>query len=323
MLHREKKSSPSQVPSFFSARNVRAITAVVLLLATTLTSFGATAEAENPASPQHFYNDGTQKFRTGKLPEAEVALQNAVASQNEKVQSAALYNLGHVRFQQGAQELKTSPNGKATAAATKPTRAAGEAAIRAADDALLGWDVQAMVSAYQRGRGTRKQLKEASEAVKRAMETYGAVLSKWQRASGDFKGANELRPSDADAQANAEVVDRSIAQLVDTQQIMMQSKQGMGKQSDELRQKMKELKERMPEQERKQCENGEEEDEEKPGKEPQPGMEEPKSKDGKARPLTPEQAGRLLDMLKLDGNRKLPLGPGETAQSKDRKRRDW
>src|SRR5262249_23602634 len=157
----------------------------------------------------------TEKFRQGKLREAEATLQMAVVSQNEKVQVPALYNLGHVRFQEGVEELKGGPNAKASEAASKRATDDAEAAIQAADDALGGWDVQAIVSAYMQGRGARKELKAAAEAVKRAMDSYGAVLSKWQRASGDFKSAYELRPADSDARLNAEVVDRSIAKLVD------------------------------------------------------------------------------------------------------------
>src|SRR5262249_20048128 len=163
--------------------------------------------------------------------------------------------------------------------------------IQAADDALGGWDVQAIVSAYMQGRGARKELKAAAEAVKRAMDSYGAVLSKWQRASGDFKSAYELRPADSDARLNAEVVDRSIAKLVDTQRAMMQCSQCTKNNRESLRQKMAELKKRMPKDVKQQCEKGEEdeeEDEEKPPKEPQAGQQETKPKDGQEKLLTPE-----------------------------------
>jgi len=300
--------------------------AVLLSLFLGLNAFGAAGESDTPASPQQIYNQGTQKFREGKLREAEAALQLAVVSQNEKVQIPALYNLGHVRFQEGVEELKAGPNGKASDAAAKGACENADAALQAADDALAGWDLQAIVAAYMQGRGARKELKTASEAVKRAMETYGVVLAKWQRASGDFKSAHELRPADSDAQANAEVVDRSIAKLVDTQRLMMQSSECTKKNREALRQKMGELKKRLPKELKQQCEKGEEEedeDEDKPPKEPKPGMQEPKPREGREKLLTPEEAARLLEMLRLDANRKLPLGMNDTAQPKDRKRRDW
>ncbi len=86
------------------------------------------------------------------------------------------------------------------------------------------------------------------------------------------------------------------------------------------------MKKRLPEELKKQCENGEEEDEDdqdKPPKEPQAGQQEAKRKEGEERRLTPEEAARLLEMLRLDTNRKLPLGMNDTALPKDRKRRDW
>src|SRR6059036_3972322 len=67
--------------------------AAVLLSFLAVSSFGAIAESDSPASPQQLYNHGTEKFREGKLREAEAALQMAVVSQNEKVQIPALYNL--------------------------------------------------------------------------------------------------------------------------------------------------------------------------------------------------------------------------------------
>ena len=305
--------------------NLKETAAVFLAFSMNLSLFGAAGESDGPPSPQQLYNQGTQKFREGKLREAEASLQTAVFSQNEKVQIPALYNLGHVRFTEGCQELKDGSNGKASEAAAKHAAEDGDAALQAADAALAQWDIQTIVAAYMQGRGARKELKTATEAVKRALETYGVVLAKWQRSSGDFKSAHELSNSDTDAQANAEEVDRSIAKLVDSQQLMMQCSQCTKGTRESLRVKMGELKKRMPPQVKSQCEKGEEEDEEdadKPPKEPKPGEQEAK-KEGKDRLLTPEEAARLLEMLRLDTNRKLPLGMNDTALPKDRKHRDW
>src|SRR2546425_13266720 len=74
-----------------------------------LPSSASASDNEGPASAQQFYNQGTQKLREGKLREAEASLQMAVASQNEKVQVPALYNLGHARFREGVEELKVGP----------------------------------------------------------------------------------------------------------------------------------------------------------------------------------------------------------------------
>ncbi len=287
---------------------------------------GAEAEPATPASPRDLYNEGTRQLREGKLTEAEASLQSAVAGQNEKVQPPALYNLGEVRFIEGARELKKGPSSRASAARSDRASEAGGNAIRAVDDALGGADLQAMVAAYRQGRGARKELKAAVAAVKAALESYGSVLTKWTRASGDFKSAHELLPSDADALSNAAVVDRHIAELVDLKRMMMQSMSQMGKQQSELRQKMGQLKKRMPPemgQESKGNGDDDDDDEDKPPQEPKPGQEEGPSKDGGRQLLTPEEAARLLGMLKLDTNRKLPYGMENTAKPKDRKGRDW
>src|SRR5882724_12333744 len=72
--------------------------------------FGATTDGTNglaflppPAvleTSRDFYNAGTQKFRAGKLNDAEAMFQASLAKQDERTEPLALYNLGHVRFAQ-------------------------------------------------------------------------------------------------------------------------------------------------------------------------------------------------------------------------------
>ncbi len=285
---------------------------------------GADAEPED-TSPRQLYNDGTRQLRAGKLREAEALLQGAVASQDEKTQPQALYNLGHVRFQQGKQALKDGPDAGTVRAGSESAMAHGDTAIKAIDDAMAGKDVQDMVNAYLRGRGARRELKGAMEAVQRAMEAYGGVLAKWQRALGDFRSTHELRPSDTDALSNADVVDRSIARLVDTKRLMMSGASGMEQKRQELGQKMKALKKMMPGgMEMKMPGAGDDdEDDDSPPKQPQPGQqEEGGSKNGREIQLTAEEAQRLLGMLQLDTGHKLYLGT-EPGKPQDRKGRDW
>jgi len=323
-----KNASNGGIASLFwrGCRGWVCLIMAVLLVAPTH-STEAAGETDSEKSPRLLYNEGTQKLRDGKLQDAEVALQQAVTSQNEKVQPSALYNLGEVRYRQGAEEIKKGPNHQAVRANSQSASERGNDAIKAVDEALAGDDVQTMVSAYLRGRGSRKQLKAATEAVKRAMETYGGVLAKWQRASGDFKSTSELSPSDADAKSNADLVDRSIARLVDQRQMMAQMMDGMKKQSGDLGRKMAELKKRLPQDEGgKLSGKGNEDDDEdgdKPPKEPKPGDQEPENKSGHEIQLTPDEAAHLLDMLKLDAGRKLPLGANEQGNPKNRNVRDW
>lgn len=288
----------------------------------------AVAAAEAPLkTPRDFYNAGTRQLQQGKLREAETWLQTAVASQDPKLQRLALHNLGHVRFRQGVQALQQAPAARAAAGRGERACALADQAIRLADEALQRDELEALVAAYINGRGARKQLREAAEAVKRALEEYSAVLTRWQRASGDFKSAHELG-RDPDAQHNADLVDRQIAKLVDQQLALQLAMQACSQKKDGLRAKLGELKKRIPEELLKQCQNGEEddeEDEEPQPKEPKPGQQEPKPREGRERLMSPEEALRLLDSLKVDAYRKLPMGWEEQANPKDRDRtgRDW
>jgi hypothetical protein len=291
-------------------------------------AFAATNEPAPapPQTPRDFYNYGTRELRDGKLREAELSLQTAVGSQDEKVQRLALYNLGHVRFKQGAEALKKAPDARAAAVQGQAACAITDQALQIADEALNGYDLDALVAAYVNGRGARKQIKAATEAVKRALEEHGAILSRWQRAAGDFKSANELR-SDGDARHNADLVDREIAKLVDREQALQIAMQSCSNKKNELQGKLGQMKKLIPKDRLKQCQNGEEEDEdeEEQPKEPKQGQQEAKPKEGQERLMGPEEAMRLLESLKLDGNRKLPMGFEETANPKDRDRtgRDW
>ena len=197
------------------------------LLLSALTVFAA-PEASPPATPREFFNAGTRQLQAGKLREAEASLESALASQNQRLQPPALYNLGLVRFGQGVEELKKGPAAKPTAARGQAAIQQADAAIRQAEEALAGNDVEKMVAAYMRGRGARKELKAATEAVRRALQVHGAALTKWERSSGDFKSTLELNSADADARHNAEVLDRCIAKLVDSVRELQQSANGMG-----------------------------------------------------------------------------------------------
>ncbi len=68
-------------------------------------------------------------------------LESALASQQESLQPVALYNLGHVRFGQGLEELKKGPPGRATLAAGQAASQQTDQAIRSAAEALAGDDL--------------------------------------------------------------------------------------------------------------------------------------------------------------------------------------
>jgi exonuclease VII small subunit len=220
--------------------------------------------------------------------------------------------------------LKKADDGANAATRGKRASETGDQAIQAADAALAGYDLDAIIEAYMNGRGARKQLKQVSEAVNKALESHGTVLARWQRSSGDFKSAHELNPRDAEAQFNAELVDKHIAELVDRLNALKLAMQCMGKCRTDLKQRMDQMKKLLPEEVRKQCENGDEDDEEEgTPKEPKEGMQEAKPKDGRERYMSPEEAARLLEAFKLDANRKLPMGTEQSGMPKNRQGREW
>src|SRR5947209_1681522 len=96
-------------------RRILSLLAFVALAATCRSS-SAAADSPAPSTPREFFNAGTRKLREGKLRESEAFLESALASQQERLEPPALYNLGHVRFGQGKEELKKSLAAGPTAA---------------------------------------------------------------------------------------------------------------------------------------------------------------------------------------------------------------
>ena len=303
-------------------------------------ALGATNETTNPdnfvspppivhESARGFYNAGTEKLRAGKLNDAETLFQSSLQKQDERVQPAALFNLAHVRFAQGQEELKKSPNG-----AAKQGRAAvedGSNAIQKATDALASNDIQQMVEAYLAGRGARKEMKAATEAVRRAMEAHGKTLVKWRRSLSDFKSAAELNPADTNAAQNAEVVERAIAKLVDSLRDMQMTAANLAGKKQQLNGLMKQMKGKIPAPNMPPGAPGgqEDEDEGDDGKKPSPeslsGQKESDNGSGGQEmqlKISPEQAAQLMNSLQQDG-KQLPMGQGEQGQPKNRSGRTW
>jgi tetratricopeptide (TPR) repeat protein len=283
----------------------------------------ATPEPAPPATPREFYNTGTRELISGKLREAEASLETVLGSQTANLQPSALYNLGHVRFALGIDELKKGPASSRVSARSRAATGTASSATSDADSALASDDVQQMVASYLRGRGARRELKAATQAVQNALRVYGNALGKWQRSSGDFKGAVELNGRDQDAQANADAVDHYIARLIDSIREMQEALSAMGKQGAELKEKMKQLKGKIPAPDMPPGADGDDDEEEDMPKGPQQGDKEGESKQGQEMSLSPEQAAWLLNGFKLDSEHRLPMGQESTAKPKDRSGRTW
>jgi hypothetical protein len=284
--------------------------------------------ALQPETGRELYNAGTEKLRAGKWNDAETLLEASLAKQNERVQPAALFNLGHVCFAQGQEELKKSPNG---AAATKRARAATEAGTGAAQmaaDALASNDLQQMVQAYFAGRGVRKEMRAATQAVQRAMEAHGKALLKWRRALSDFQSAAELNPADTNAVRNAEIVAQAIARLVDSLREMQAAAAGIGGKQADLNGLLAQLKGRIPAPNAPPGAAGEEDDDEggkgdRPMPESLSGLQErDDTGGGQELKISPEKAGELLNGLQPDG-KPLPIGQGEAGPPRNNSKRIW
>jgi hypothetical protein len=311
-------------PSRFGFR----ILAAAILLVTILTRDAAGSSSPidvsaPPVTPRDFFNVGVHEKRAGKLREAEASLEAAMASQNERIQNPALYNLGFLRFRQGADELKKGPATRSSAARARTATQLAEQAAQEANEALASEDVQKMVTAYLNGRGVRRELKAATKVVKHAMETCGSALHKWQRSTGDFKSAVELDATDADAQHNADTVDRNIAKLIDSLRELQQAASAMGDKNKDLQDKLKQLKGRIPAPDMPPGAAGDDEEEEDYPNGPQPDIKEGATRQGEEMTLSPEQAAWLLQGFPLDSERRLPMGQKDTAEPKNPSRRPW
>ena len=294
------------------------------------------ATADNFSSPppvtiesaRGFYNAGTEKLRAKKWDAAETLLESSLARQDERVQPAALFNLGHVRFAQGADELKKSPPG--AAARSRSAAAAGDGAISQAATALAGNDLGRMVEAYLAGRGVHKEMREATKAIQRALEAHGKTLLKWRRARDDFNSAAELNPADTNAAHNAAVVGQAIAKLVDSMRELQQSGAQLGRKQADLKGLLQQLKGKIPAPNMPPGAAGGKDDEDgEDGKLPTPesltGQEEAdKSGGGQEMELkiSAEQAGQLMNSIQPDG-KQLPMGQGEPGEPKNRSGRNW
>ncbi|HET6407143.1 MAG TPA: hypothetical protein VFG14_04620 [Chthoniobacteraceae bacterium] len=293
----------------------------LLLMGLTLPlAMGARADM----SPRDAYNEGTKALEKGNLRESESWLLRATSSQKETLQPPALYNLGHVRFQQGRELLKGEAARQPMVDRADSATDEGGDAISNADRALKSDDLMAILEAYMNGRATRKELRLANEDVQRALDLYGSVLVRWRRSVGDFRSSDELRDS-KDSKENAKTVERHIEELLKHKEQLEQQKQAMAGMRSELKKKMAELKKKIPEGMIQPGEGEEEEEEEDEKGQPKPesGWQDRGGREGEQRGITPEIAQQILEALGLTGDRKLPLGGEEQAKPRDRKGKDW
>jgi len=287
---------------------------------------GDTTNSIEPVTARDFYNAGAKLLTNRKFDDAEKMFQSALTTQDESVQPKALYNLGHARFAQGMEFLKKGPDMQNVAAQGNRALADGERALASGESALAEKELSKMIGAYLDGRGARHELRAAEKAVRAAMGVYGKTLTKWQRAADDFKGAAELNPADTNATRNAEITQQYIAKLVDSLRQMQQMAGKIGSQKDQLGKMLSKLKGQIPGLNAPPGAAGDDEDDED-GVQPDSlaGQKEGAGREGDQMqiPLSPDQAGQILDGMSLDGGRRLPMSDKAGAKPKDKTGRNW
>ncbi len=282
----------------------------------------AATEAPPPSTPRELFNAGTRKMVEKKYREAEALLEAALGAQDPRLQVPSLYNLGNLRYEQGLEELKKAPPGGTMEMAGNMSGQEGNEALHDVDDALASDDIQQMVAAYLRGRGAQHDIRAAVKAIQKSLQAHNSTLTKWTRASGDFHSTVELDAKNKDAQFNRDAVDGSIARLVDTIKRLQMLAEGLGKMKQELGDKLKKLKGKIPAENMPPGAPGGDEEEDEQPKGPKEGDMDGPTREGKEIMLTPEQAAWLLDGYKLDNEKRLPMGFKE-GQPTPRKGKDW
>jgi hypothetical protein len=276
-------------------------------------------------TPRESYNFGAEAIAKKQWREAESWLLRATGSQRESIQPPALYDLGHVRFEQGRELLKGESARQPLLNRAETAGEEGTDAIGKADKALKKNDIMGIIEAYMNGRMTRKQLRLANEDVQRALDLYGSVLVRWRRSVGDFRSSDELKNS-TDAEHNAHVVERHIKELLKHTQQLQQLKELLAGARAELKKKMAELKGKIPGDMIQPGQGeGDEEDEEEGRDQPKPesGFEDRAGKEGEKRGITPEIAQQILEALGINGDRKLPIGGDEQRRPRTKNAKDW
>lgn len=251
-------------------------TAIALLAA-------VAAPAPKPA-PQELFNRGVEKLAGKDLREAEKYLIEAARSNQETVQPLATYNLGHVRFLQGKETLSSEGNRQDLLDSASAARAVADEALRRGHDALIGdEDVRTLVERYNDASAARRQLRKPGKDATRALDLLGTVIKRWRTSADSFHSAFELEPANKDAEFNAEVVERHLAEQLRFQKTLEQQQEGMIARRRELTALMKKLFAQIPDEFKEQvpAEEGEgEEEEEEEGEGQRSPRETEKGRDG-------------------------------------------
>ena len=294
-----------------------------------LTIIAATPALAVQRSARELYNEGAAKLIKGELREAETALREAAATNSETVQPLALYNLGHVRFAQGAETLKGEGNRQQLLGSADAACVVAEEAIRRGTPIAEGDDLQQIIGAYMEARAARKELRVSRDDTQRTIDLLGSALSRWRRSVGDFQSAAELDAKNGDATFNADIVERKIAELLKFKKQSEQRSESVGSQREKIKELMKKLRGKIPKGMMSESDDEEDDDDEKGEKDEPKIGEKQQQRIGGDREVSPEMARWLKETMK---RRTMSLGneEGEGFRPSDeqrkpaqRKGKDW
>jgi septal ring factor EnvC (AmiA/AmiB activator) len=165
--------------------------------------------------------------------------------------------------------------------------------------------------------------KEEAMVAKRA-----GIIASWTRSVGDFRGAHELDPADAQSRSNAEAIEELLRALKKETAALEETIEAQRRKLEELREVIRELVKRIPDDKLPQSAQGEddEEDDFMPAdrKKPNQGGGQKKSREGEEQKMTEQEARGSLEGLKSEFGRKMPSGqkgadgaaPGKKADKK-------
>jgi tetratricopeptide (TPR) repeat protein len=304
-----------------------------LLLAAALLAVEPPADDLNRLDARELHNRGTRRLAEGDLAGAEESLRASLGRDIDELRTPALHNLGHVRFGKGLATL----GGKTTGDVTELSIA--RSYLEAADADIA--DMQDQITLLDRAKaaGRTPDYVPAVAALGQGIDTYrtvkkllpkeeamlakrAGVVAAWTRSVGDFRGAHELDPRDADSRANADAIDELLRALERETRQLADAVAAQRRKQDELREVIKELIKRIPDDKLPQNAEGDGDDDEnflpedrqKPGS--GGGKREPKS--GEEQKMTEQEARGALEGLKNEFGRKMPAGekPGADGEGK-------
>ena len=316
-----------------------------LFLAAALLAADPPADDLRRLDARELHNRGTRRLADGDLAGAEEALRASLGRDEDPLRPPALHNLGHVRFGKGLATLGGKTAGDVTELSiARSYLEAADADIHDMQDQITlidrakaagrEPDYVPAVAALGQGIDTYRTVKKLIPKEEAMLAKRTGVVAAWTRSVGDFRGAHELDPRDAESRANADAIDELLRALERETRQLADAVAAQRRKQDELREVIKELIKRIPDDKLPQNAEGDGEDDEnflpedrqKPGG--GSGKREPKS--GEEQKMTEQEARGALEGLKNEFGRKMPAadkpgadGDGKAGKPNAKKGKDY